>query len=143
MYLHLVFLKTRLAFLLFLSSQYLPGSLKPFEKDISQIFRLEKAKLIHNQHFKNIFAKIDIKPVFMNKSNLKNQWSEQKLLNQECIELQTLPHTQCTLSRRLIAWCKIQEIINESSNKQTKKVVVRPCYVFEAYIVAYYHSGNT
>ena len=49
----------------------LPGSLKPFEKDISEIFRLEKARLIYNQRFKHIFTKIDIQPVFMNKSNLK------------------------------------------------------------------------
>ena len=51
----------------------LPGRLKPFEKDFSEIVRLEKARLIHNQRFKNIFAKIDIQPVFMNKSNLKNK----------------------------------------------------------------------
>ena len=35
----------------------LHGSLKPFEKDLSEIFRLENARLIHNQCFKNIFAK--------------------------------------------------------------------------------------
>ena len=48
-----------------------PGSLLPFQKEISNIFRLEKAKFISNPRFHKVFAKIDIQPVFTNRSNLK------------------------------------------------------------------------
>ena len=49
----------------------LPGSLQPFKKEICNIFRLEKAKFISNPRFHKIFAKVDIKPVFSNRPNLK------------------------------------------------------------------------
>ena len=49
----------------------LPGSLQPFKKEISNIFRLEKAKFINNPRFHKVFAKVDIQPVFSNRPNLK------------------------------------------------------------------------
>ena len=49
----------------------LPGSLLPFKKEISQIFRPEKARFTNNPRFQNVFAKTDIQPVFMNRPNLK------------------------------------------------------------------------
>ena len=49
----------------------LPGSLLPFKKEISEIFRLEKARFISNPRFQKVFAKTDIQPVFMNRPNLK------------------------------------------------------------------------
>ena len=49
----------------------LPGSLLTFKKEISEIFRLEKARLINNLRFQKVFAKIDIQPVFINRPNLK------------------------------------------------------------------------
>jgi len=49
----------------------LPGSLLPFKKEISEIFRVEKARFINNLRFQKVFAKIDIQPVFINRPNLK------------------------------------------------------------------------
>ena len=50
----------------------LPGSVLPFKKKISNLFRLEKAKFTQNQRFSKVFANIDMQPVFANRANLKN-----------------------------------------------------------------------
>ena len=49
----------------------LPGSLMPFKKDISNIFRVEKANFLSKKRFANVFADIEIQPVFSNRANLK------------------------------------------------------------------------
>ena len=49
----------------------LPGSLMPFKKEISNIFRVEKANFFGKKRFANVFADIDIQPVFQNGANLK------------------------------------------------------------------------
>ena len=49
----------------------LPGVLTPFKKEISNIFRLEKARIVYNRLFAKIFTNIDIQPVLTNKANLK------------------------------------------------------------------------
>ena len=46
-------------------SWVLPGTLLPFKKEISNIFRLEKAKFFFNKHFNKIFANTDIPPVYV------------------------------------------------------------------------------
>jgi len=40
-------------------------------KDISDIFRIERAKFLSNNRFAKILADIGISPVFENKANLK------------------------------------------------------------------------
>ena len=49
----------------------LPGALLPFKREISNIFKLEKVKLIFSKRFSKIFTDIDISPVFINKAKLK------------------------------------------------------------------------
>ena len=40
-----------------------------FRKQISTMFKLEKAKLVCNKRFAKIFTKIGIQPVFTNKAS--------------------------------------------------------------------------
>ena len=49
----------------------LPGTLMPFKKEISNIFRLEKANFLSKKRFANVFADIEIQPVYQNRANLK------------------------------------------------------------------------
>ena len=49
----------------------LPGSLMPFKKEISNIFRVEKANFLSKKRFANVFADIEIQSVFSNRANLK------------------------------------------------------------------------
>jgi len=49
----------------------LPGSLMPFKKEISNIFRVEKANFLSKKRFANVFADIEIQPVFSHRANLK------------------------------------------------------------------------
>jgi len=49
----------------------LPGSLMPFKKEISNIVRVEKANFLSKKRFANVFADIEIQPVFSNRANLK------------------------------------------------------------------------
>ena len=49
----------------------LPGTLMPFKKEISNIFRLEKANLFCKKRFANVFADLEIQPVYLNRANLK------------------------------------------------------------------------
>jgi hypothetical protein len=49
----------------------LPGSLVPFKKDITNIFRVEKVNFMCKKRFANVFADLEIQPVFLNRANLK------------------------------------------------------------------------
>ena len=49
----------------------LPSMLMPFKKEISNIFRVEKANFLSKKRFANVFADIEIQPVFSNRANLK------------------------------------------------------------------------
>ena len=49
----------------------LPGSLMQFNKEIKEIFKREKASLIANKRFSQIFSKIEVGHVFSNNANLK------------------------------------------------------------------------
>ena len=49
----------------------LPGTLMPFKKEISNIFRLEKVSFLSKKRFANVFADIEIQPVYQNRANLK------------------------------------------------------------------------
>ena len=49
----------------------LPGSLMPFKKDIANIFRVEKASFLSKKRFANVFADLEIQPVYLNRANLK------------------------------------------------------------------------
>ena len=49
----------------------LPGSLMPFKKDITNIFRVEKVNFWSKKRFANVFADLEIQPVFLNRANLK------------------------------------------------------------------------
>ena len=49
----------------------LPGTLLPFKKEISNIVRVEKANFLSKKRFANVFADIEIQPVFSNRANLK------------------------------------------------------------------------
>ena len=49
----------------------LPGSLMQFNKEIKEIFRLEKAKFLANKGFSHIFSNIEVGHVFANNANLK------------------------------------------------------------------------
>ena len=43
----------------------------PFKKDISNIFRVEKANFLSKKRFANVFADLEIQPVYLNRANLK------------------------------------------------------------------------
>ena len=47
------------------------GTLMPLKKEISNIFRLEKANFLSKKRFANVFADIEIQPVYQNRANLK------------------------------------------------------------------------
>ena len=49
----------------------LPGSLMQFNKEIKEIFRREKASLLANKRFSQIFSNIEVGHVFSNNANLK------------------------------------------------------------------------
>ena len=49
----------------------LPGSLMPFKKDIAAIFIVEKASFLSKKHFANVFADLEIQPVYLNRANLE------------------------------------------------------------------------
>ena len=51
----------------------LPGILRPFKKEISNIFRAEKTNFLCKKRFANVFADIEIQPVFQNRANLKKK----------------------------------------------------------------------
>ena len=74
----------------------LPGVLMPFKKDVNNIFRLEKAKLLYNKRFATVFSGIEIQPVFQNKANLKKLVVRAKVTKafvlQECLSLKNSPH---------------------------------------------------
>ena len=56
----------------------LPGSFLPLKKEISYIFRIEKARFTANQHFLKISSPIDFQPVYTNKANLKKTYCQHK-----------------------------------------------------------------
>ena len=43
----------------------------PFNMEITEIVRAEKARFLANQRFSNIFSNIELKHVFTNNANLK------------------------------------------------------------------------
>ena len=43
----------------------------PFDKEIKEIVRVEKAKFLANQFFSIIFSNIELRHVFSNNANLK------------------------------------------------------------------------
>ena len=49
----------------------LSGSLMPFKKEIANIFRVEKANFLSKKRFANVFADLEIQPVYLNRANLK------------------------------------------------------------------------
>ena len=49
----------------------LPGTLMPFKKEISSIFRLEKTNFLCKKRFANVLADIEIQLVYQNRANLK------------------------------------------------------------------------
>ena len=49
----------------------LPGMLMPFKKEIANIFRLEKNNFLCKKRFADVFANIEIQPVYQNRANLK------------------------------------------------------------------------
>jgi len=49
----------------------LPGTLMPYKKEIAHIFSAEKTNFLCKKRFANVFANIEIQPVFQNRANLK------------------------------------------------------------------------
>jgi len=49
----------------------LPGTLMPYKKEIAHIFSSEKTNFLCKKRFANVFANIEIQPVFQNRANLK------------------------------------------------------------------------
>ena len=52
----------------------------PYKKEIAHIFSLEKTNFLCKKRFANVFANIEIQPVFQNRANLKKLVVRTKLV---------------------------------------------------------------
>ena len=58
----------------------LPGTLMPYKKDIARIFNSEKTNFLSKKRFNNVFANIEVQPVYQNRANLKKLIVRTKLV---------------------------------------------------------------
>ena len=52
----------------------------PFKKEIANIFSSEKTNFLYKKRFADVFANIEIQPVFQNRANLKKLVVRTKLV---------------------------------------------------------------